>query len=226
MTTIPKLAFTGNHSKDFDKAAYFAVASWFPSASLIPAVIGKPAIAPVSAYPARAASSLIPANPANPAILAGALFANSPSIAAGAAVPAFPAKPATPAIIGMPAVLPAAAVPPTVGIKPEILALTKYESTDTNSKFTVFVPRSLMREAMYGDKRKSILPWTGGGNINYVKADGIDLPDIGDAANLEEFLFKCASESIGVATVEPVLVNGNTYYKISRDTSYPDENPT
>ena len=216
MTTIPSLAFTTDDSRNFDKAAYFAVASWFPSPA-IPPIPGKLAVTAVPAYPARAASALIPANAANPAIAAGALFANSPAIAAGAAVPAFPAKAATAAILATAAVLPIAGVVAKPGIRQEVLAVTKYESTDTNSKFSVFIPCNLALEAMYGDKFKAVTAWLGGGNISRVIADGVTLPAIAGVTNLEQLLYYYASQSGSGATIDRVVVGSNTYYKITKD---------
>jgi hypothetical protein len=221
MTNIPVLAFGINDSRNFDKAAYFAIASWFPS-PLVPAILGNPGSPAIPAYPARPASALIPANPANPAIAAGALFKNSPAIAAGAAVPAFAAQAATNPVAAVNPVTAVAAVPAKVGIKPEVLALTTYQSTDTQSIFTVFLPCNLVLEAMYGNKFKAIFPWNGAGNVPRTIADGITLPAISGVSNLEQLLFYYASLPDSGATIDSVVIGSNTYYKISQSLQFTD----
>jgi hypothetical protein len=219
MTAIPSLAFGTDDNRNLDKAAYFALASWFPSPA-IPAIVAKPAIAAVPAYPARAASAAIPANPANPAIAAGALFANSPAIAAGAAVPAFPAKPATAAIIAVPAVAGVAGVPNNGGIDPLVLAQSYHKSTQTNSEFCLFIPCNLHLEAMYADKFKSVMAWIGSSNINRVIADGVSLPAIDKVTNLEQLLYYYASLPNSQATIDKVVVGGRTFFKIVKNAAF------
>jgi hypothetical protein len=216
MTAIPSLAFTADDSRNLDKAAYFALASWFPSPA-IPAILAKPAIAAVPAYPARAASAAIPANTANPAIAAGALFANSPAIAAGAAVPAFPAKPATAAIAAAAAVTAVAGVPNNGGIDPLVLAQSYHKSTETNSEFCLFIPCNLHLEAMYADKFKAVMPWLGSSNVNRVIADGVSLPAIDKVSNLEQLLYYYASLPNSQATIDNVVVGARTFLKISKN---------
>lgn len=216
MTTIPALAFTNEPSRDFDRAAYFAVAACFPSPA-IAAIQGRIATAEIPAYPARPASALIPANPSNPAIAAGTLFRNSPAIAAGAAVPAFPAKPATPLVPAVAAITAVAGVAAKKGLDPLVLAETKYESTDTLSKFTVFVPCNLTLEAMYNDRFKSIGNWVGAGNIVRVIADGLTLASIPGVDTLEKLLYHYASQPDSGATITKVVIAGNSYFKIMRE---------
>ncbi len=216
MTNIPSLAFTGDTSHDFNRAAYFAIAACFPS-PLIPEIRARAAAAEIPAYPLRPASQLIPANPANPAIPAGALFKNSPAIPAGAAVPAFPPKPATPLVPAVTAINPVPSVPAKPGIERKVLDEIKYESTETLSKFTVFVPCNLTLEAMYGDRSKAIGDWVGAGNINRVVADGQNLNPIAGVNTLEKLLYHYASQPDSGATIERVAIAGNTYFKIVRN---------
>jgi hypothetical protein len=219
MTAIPSLAFTTDDNRNLDKAAYFALASWFPSPA-IPAIIAKPAIAAVPAYPAHAASTAIPANSANPAIAAGALFAGSPAIAAGAAVPAFAAKPATAAIPAAAAVIGVAAVPNNGGIDPLVLAQSYYKSTETNSEFCLFIPCNLHLEAMYADKFKSVMAWIGSSNVNRVIADGVTLPAIDRVTNLEQLLYYYASLPNSNATIDKVVVGARTFFKIVKNSAF------
>jgi hypothetical protein len=217
MTAIPSLAFTGDTSHDFNRAAYFAIAACFPS-PLIPEIRARAAAAEIPAYPERPASNLIPANLANPAIPAGALFRNSPAIPAGAAVPAFPRKPATPLVPAVTAITPVPSVPAKLGIERKVLDETKYESTETLSKFTVFVPCNLTLEAMYADRFKAIGNWVGAGNINRVIADGFNLTPIAGVDTLEKLLYHYASQPDSMATIERVAIAGNSYFKIVRNT--------
>lgn len=216
MSTIPALAFTNEESHNFDRAAYFALACCFPS-PLIPGIAARAAAAAIPAYPARPASAAIPANANNPAIAAGALFRNSPAIAAGAAVPAFRPQAATPAVAAVTAVTAVAAVPAKSGIAPIVLDATKYESTETLSKFTLFVPCNLTLEAMYDDRSKAIGNWVGAGNITRVIADGLTLAPIVGVDTLEKLLYHYAMQPDSGATVERVTLGGNSYFKIVRE---------
>lgn len=216
MTAIPSLAFTADDNRNLDKAAYFALASWFPCPA-IPAIVAKPAVVAVPAYPARAASAAIPANAANPAIAAGALFANSPAIAAGAAVPAFPAKSATAGIPAAAAVAAVPGVPNSGGIDPLVLAQSYHKSTETNSEFCLFIPCNLHLEAMYADKFKSVMAWIGSSNISRVIADGVNLPAIDKVTNLEQLLYYYASLPNSQATIDKVVVGARTFFKISKN---------
>jgi hypothetical protein len=216
MTAIPSLAFTTDDNRNLDKAAYFALASWFPS-PVIPAILAKPAVVAVPAYPARASSIAIPANAANPAIAAGALFANSPAIAAGAAVPAFPAKPATAAIAAAAAVSAVPGVPNNGGIDPLVLAQSYHKSTETNSEFCLFIPCNLHLEAMYGDKFKSVMAWIGSSSISRVIADGVTLPAIEGVTNLEQLLYHYAMLPNSQATIDKVVVGARTFFKIMKN---------
>lgn len=216
MSTIPALAFTLEDSHNFDRAAYFALASCFPS-PLVAAIPARAAAAAIPAYPARPASAAIPANASNPAIAAGALFKNSPAIAAGAAVPAFPAKTATLAVPAVTAVTAVAAVPAKAGIDKLVLDLTKYESTETLSKFTVFVPCNLTLEAMYNSRSKAVGVWVGAGNITRVIADGISIAPIAGVDTLEKLLYHYAMQAGSGATIERVTLGGNSYFKIVRE---------
>jgi hypothetical protein len=219
MTAIPSLAFTSDNDRNLDKAAYFALASWFPSPA-IATIPAKPAVAAIPAYPARAASAAIPANSANPAIAAGTLFQNSPAIAAGAAVPAFPAKPATAEIVAVPAVPAVPGVPNKSGIDPLVLAQSYQKSTETNSEFCLFIPCNLHLEAMYGDKFKAVMPWIGSGNVNRVIADGVTLPAIDGVTNLEQLLYYYASLPDSQATIDKVVVGARTFFKIMKNAAF------
>ncbi|WP_309736737.1 hypothetical protein [Chamaesiphon sp. OTE_75_metabat_556] len=219
MTVIPSLAFETEDDLNLDKAAYFALASWFPSPA-IAAIPAKAAIVAVPAYPARAASAAIAANPDNLAIAAGALFANSPAIAAGAAVPAFPAKPATAEIVAFPAVPGVPGVPNKGGIDPLVLAQSYHKSTETNSEFCLFIPCNLHLEAMYGNKFKAVMPWIGSGNVNRVIADGVTLPAIDGVTNLEQLLYYYASLPDSQATINKVVVGGRTFFKIMKNAAF------
>jgi hypothetical protein len=219
MTVIPSLAFGTENDRNLDKAAYFALASWFPSPA-IAAIPAKAAIVAVPAYPARAASAAIPANPANPAIAAGALFAGSPAIAAGAAVPAFPAKVATAAIAAAAAVAAVPGVPNSGGIDPLVLAQSYHRSTDTNSEFCVFIPCNLNLEARYGDKFKAVMPWIGGSKVDRLIADGQTLPAIDGVTNLEQLLYYYASLPDSQATIDKVVLGSRTFFKIVKNAAF------
>jgi hypothetical protein len=221
MTTIPSLAFGTDDNRNLDKAAYFALASWFPSPA-IPQIIAKAAIVAVPAYPARAASAAIQAGKANLGLASGELFAGSPAIAAGDAVPAFPAKAATSEIAAAAAVTAVPGVPNSGGIDPLVLAQSYYRSTNTNSDFCLFIPCNLHIEAMYGDKFKSVMAWIGSSNVNRVIADGVSLPAIDRVTNLEQLLFHYASLLNSNTTIERVVVGARTFFKIVKNAAFSD----
>jgi hypothetical protein len=127
---------------------------------------------------------------------------------------AIPANPTT----GQPLIPAVPAVPAKVGIAAAVLALSKYESTDTNSKFNIYVPFNPMLEAMYRDKLASVIPYPSGtGNVNNVARGGISLPTILGVSTLEQLLYYYSSNSGSGVTIERVVIANQPYFQLTKN---------
>lgn len=126
----------------------------------------------------------------------------------------------SPAIAAMPTnIPPVAASPANRGISATLLPFISYSSkaqgTDWRSKFSVVLPVNIKLAAMLGSTIAAVGALAGAGNVSNLAGGGVDLA-IAGVTNLETLIYALAEGSADVS-IEPVVIGGVSYLKLSAD---------